>query len=159
MAAAYHIIGPALAAWFTKGNGHLDWKLSILVLPVMFLAHFCHKAIARRCGSNKSAASPNLACLRCRNEIGMFRRLAHHRFCCDEHESTYLAELEELAVRRLRDARITAHSWSPSVERALAENYNSNVGNHDVVTPLLGHEQTLSLIVHPKVAGFRPSPA
>jgi hypothetical protein len=105
----------------------------------------------------KPAASPKLACLHCRNEIGMFRRLARHRFCCDEHESTYLAELEELAVRRLRNARIAAPTWSPSVEMAPAENDNSNVGNHEAVAAMLGHEQTLSLIVHPKVAGFRPS--
>jgi hypothetical protein len=107
----------------------------------------------------KPAASPKPACLHCRNEIGVFRGLARHRFCCDEHESTYLAELEELGVRRLRNARITAPPWGPSVEMASVENDNSNVGKHEAVAPMLGHEQTLSLIAHPKVAGFRPSPA
>jgi hypothetical protein len=151
---AYYIIGAGLAAWLTTGHGHLDWKLSILVLPLMFLAHFCHKAIARRHGSNRPATSSNLACLACMNEIGMFRRLAHHRFCCDEHESTYLAELEAFAIQRLHNARISASQGCQRVEFD-----NSYVATHEAVTPMLGHEQTLSLIVHPKVAGFGPSPA
>jgi hypothetical protein len=28
---AYYIVGAALAAWMTTVNGHLDWKLSLLV--------------------------------------------------------------------------------------------------------------------------------
>jgi len=154
MVVAYYIIGAALAAWLTAGSSHLDWKLSVLVLPLMFLAHFFHKAIARRHGSNRPATSSKLACLACMNEIGMFRRLAHQRFCCDEHESTYLAELEALAVRRLHDARISAQRGCQR-----AEIDDSYAANHEAVMPMLGYEETLSLIVHPKVTGFAPSPA
>ena len=43
-------------------------------------------------------------CLACHKKIGMFRRLAHQRFCCQEHEETFWAELQKLAVIRLHDA-------------------------------------------------------
>ncbi len=43
-------------------------------------------------------------CLVCQAEVGFFRRLAHRRFCCDEHEAQYLAELKDVAVGRLRSA-------------------------------------------------------
>jgi hypothetical protein len=75
-------------------------------------------------------------CLACLKEIGMFRRLAHHRFCCEEHESTYMAELERVAIERLHNARISTS-----------------------VNPVSGGEQALSLIGHSRVAGFGPSPA
>jgi|ERR1700680_1500580 len=41
-------------------------------------------------------------CLVCRSDVGLLRRLIQHRFCCREHEQMYLAELEEVAVTRLR---------------------------------------------------------
>lgn len=41
-------------------------------------------------------------CLVCRGDVGFLRRLVQHRFCCREHERMYLAELEEVAVMRLR---------------------------------------------------------
>ena len=151
MVVAYYIIGAALAAWLTTGNGHLDWKLSILVLPLIFLVHFCHKAIGGRQG--------NKACLVCENEIGMFRKLAHDRFCCDEHERLYLAELAELAIQRLHNASLAASIASPRIEIPPPEGDDPSVSNHQPVTPVLEHAPALSLIVHPTAGKYRPSPA
>jgi hypothetical protein len=41
-------------------------------------------------------------CLVCRSNVGFLRRLIQHRFCSREHERMYLAELEEVALMRLR---------------------------------------------------------
>lgn len=43
-------------------------------------------------------------CLVCQAGVGFFRRLAHQRFCCDEHQEQYMAELKDVAVGRLRSA-------------------------------------------------------
>ena len=43
-------------------------------------------------------------CLVCHGDLGFFRRLTHNRFCTDEHEAQYMAELKEVAVGRLRTA-------------------------------------------------------
>jgi len=88
------------------------------------------------------------------NKIGIFRRLAHHRFCSDEHESTYLAELERIAIERLHNASSAASLVCQHVEID-----NSYAANDQAFTPMSGHEQTLSLIVHPEVAGFGSLPA
>jgi hypothetical protein len=44
------------------------------------------------------------ACLVCQRELGFFRKLTKHRFCTDEHEHQYMAELKEVALGRLRNA-------------------------------------------------------
>ena len=44
------------------------------------------------------------ACLVCQRELGFFRKLAKHRFCTDEHEQQYMAELKEVALGRLQNA-------------------------------------------------------
>jgi hypothetical protein len=44
------------------------------------------------------------ACLVCQRELGFFRKLAKHRFCTDEHEQQYMAELKEVALGRLQSA-------------------------------------------------------
>jgi hypothetical protein len=43
-------------------------------------------------------------CLVCRRDLGFFRKLTKHRFCSDEHEQQYMAELKEVALGRLRNA-------------------------------------------------------
>jgi hypothetical protein len=43
-------------------------------------------------------------CLVCQRGLGFFRRLTKQRFCTDEHEKQYLAELKEVALGRLRSA-------------------------------------------------------
>jgi len=43
-------------------------------------------------------------CLVCQRELGFFRKLAKRRFCTDEHEQQYLAELKEVALGRLQSA-------------------------------------------------------
>jgi hypothetical protein len=43
-------------------------------------------------------------CLVCQRELGFFRKLTKHRFCTDEHEEQYMAELKEVALGRLRNA-------------------------------------------------------
>lgn len=150
---AYYITGAALAAWMTAGNGHLDWKLSLLVLPTMYLAHVCYNAIAG------GTTSQNRGCLACHSDIGLFRRLAHHRFCCDNHEAMYLAELQELALARLHNAIVATSS--DSSETILHREVNVNRENRELTTPVPSgqREQTQALIVRPKLAGFKPSPA
>jgi hypothetical protein len=153
MVVGYYITGAALAAWMTAGNGHLDWRLSLLVLPIMYLAHVCYSAIAGR------TTPHNRVCLACQSDIGLFRRLAHHRFCCDNHEAMYLAELQELAVTRLHNAIVATSS--DSSETILHREVNVNRENHEVITPVPSGQrvQTQALIVRPKLAGFKPSPA
>ena len=43
-------------------------------------------------------------CLVCQSDLGLFRRLTKNRFCTDEHEQQYMAELKEVALGRLRNA-------------------------------------------------------
>lgn len=43
-------------------------------------------------------------CLVCQSDLGFFRRLNKNRFCTDEHEQQYMAELKEVALGRLRSA-------------------------------------------------------
>jgi hypothetical protein len=138
MVAAYYIIGAALAAWLA--HGRLDWKLSLLVLPLMILAHSCYKAIAGRHGRNRFGTSPHPACAKCGNEIGMFRRLARHHFCCDEHERTYWIEMDKIAILRLHNARLAAPLASPQ-EIVPPGGDNSNVADHEVVPPILGQRE------------------
>ena len=121
MVVAYYILGAALAAWLTTGSGRLDWKLSILVLPLMYLAHLCHKAIASRCRKSAGGIAPARACLYLsgRNWSGC-RRLGGHRFCSVDHENAYLAELEKLAVQRLRSACSAVPAGIPNAPNASA---------------------------------------
>ena len=51
---------------------------------------------------NMKNSKKSVECLVCRGDVGFLRRLIQHRFCCREHEQMYLAELEEVAVMRLR---------------------------------------------------------
>lgn len=43
-------------------------------------------------------------CLVCQCGLGFFRKLTNNRFCTDEHEQQYMAELKEVALGRLRNA-------------------------------------------------------
>jgi hypothetical protein len=43
-------------------------------------------------------------CLVCQRDLGFFRKLTKHRFCSDEHEQQYMAELKEVALGRLQSA-------------------------------------------------------
>ena len=43
-------------------------------------------------------------CLSCHGKIGWFRRMANHRFCCQEHEEAFFVELQKLAISRLQQA-------------------------------------------------------
>jgi len=43
-------------------------------------------------------------CLVCQHDLGFFRRLTKNRFCTDQHEEQYMAELKEVALGRLRSA-------------------------------------------------------
>jgi hypothetical protein len=61
-------------------------------------------------------SGPKPKCLACQNELGIFRSLAHRRFCCDEHEQRYLAELQKIAAARLRSARLAMTPPSTSLE-------------------------------------------
>jgi hypothetical protein len=153
MVVAYYIMGAALAAWMTTGNGHLDWRLSLLVLPIMYLAHVCYNAFAG------GTTSQSLVCLTCQSNLGLFRRLTNHHFCCDEHEAMYLAQLQELALTRLHNA--IAVTSVDSGETALHREVKVNRENPELITPVPPgqREQTQALIVLPKLTKFKPSPA
>jgi hypothetical protein len=152
MVVAYYIMGAALAAWMTTGNGHLDWRLSLLVLPTMYLAHVCYNALAG--GTSRSPV-----CLGCKSNLGLFRRLTNHNFCCDKHEAMYLAELQELALTRLHNA-ITSTSVDSSETPSRCE-AKVNRENHELTTAVAPApcEPTQALMVLPKLTKFRPSPA
>src|SRR6266849_10814993 len=51
-------------------------------------------------------------CLVCQCDLGFFRKLTKHRFCIDQHEQQYMAELKEVALGRLQSAgsRLTRHN-------------------------------------------------
>ena len=44
-------------------------------------------------------------CPVCGIRLSLIRRLTGRRFCCESHEEQYLAELRELGVQRLINAR------------------------------------------------------
>lgn len=116
MTIVYYAVGAVVTAWISTGKSHLDWRTSLLLLPALFLAHFSYKAIAAK---NRSDAgnSPLRTCLACQKKLSLFRRLDRQRFCCDEHETVYLAELDKLAVERLQSARIAAATAAQTMER------------------------------------------
>jgi len=137
MVVAHHTTGPVLATWLT--DGLLGWRFSILALSLLILARFCYKAIAGRHESIRFGISPQLPCAHCGKAIGMFRRLAHHHFCCDDHELAYLDKLDEIAIQRLHNARMAAPS--PAVELVSHGDNNSNVADREVVTPIVRRQQ------------------
>ena len=51
----------------------------------------------------------------CQCDLGFFRRLTKNRFCTDQHEEQYMAELKEVALGRLRNAgsRLALHDKTP----------------------------------------------
>jgi hypothetical protein len=63
---------------------------------------------------NIKNSKKSVECLVCRNDVGFLRRLIQHRFCCREHEQMYLAELEEVAVMRLRALDATGRAGCDS---------------------------------------------
>jgi len=60
-------------------------------------------------------ASKPGTCLVCQCELGFFRRLTKNRFCTDQHEEQYMAELKEVALGRLRNAgsSLAPHEKTP----------------------------------------------
>jgi|SRR5581483_2589967 len=98
---ASYLVAAAVTAWMIS-QGHGQSVASLLALPLLCLAHASWKLIAGRGRSGKT----KLVCLACQQNIGRFRRLGGNWFCCEEHEKTYLAELEELSLQRLTNARL-----------------------------------------------------
>jgi hypothetical protein len=43
-------------------------------------------------------------CLVCAKRLSLVQRLMGRRFCCEQHQEQYLAELRALEFTRLRDA-------------------------------------------------------
>jgi hypothetical protein len=94
--------------------------------------------------------------LDCQNDIGLFRRLAQRRFCCEEHEQHYFATLDQLAIERLQNARPAASVGRASVEIPRPGEGHLNTQSRQVPGQ---PEQTLSLSVPPTISAFRPSAA
>lgn len=144
MIVAYYIFGAALDAWLTLGRRHLDWSLSILVLPSMFFVHVCYKMFWGKWKGNVSHFRSHTSyCLACHNDIGLVRRFSRRRFCSSEHEQMYLAELEKIGLTRLQNARVPVQQASPIPEDVCVDLSASTVENQ---------EQALSLMVHPSPA-------
>lgn len=116
MVIVYYAVGALVTVWISTGKSHLDWRVSLLLLPTLFLAHFCYKAMAAK-NRIDAGSSPIRTCLACQKKISLLRRLDRQRFCCDEHETVYLAELDKLAIERLQNARISASTAGPTIER------------------------------------------
>lgn len=93
--------GMALAAWKVS-HGHPNSELALTLLPLLSVAHLCCRTISQK--RPNYGRKPN--CLACQNDLSIFRRVAHHRFCCQDHERMYMAELQKIAVARLRSARM-----------------------------------------------------
>jgi hypothetical protein len=111
----YYLSGGALAVWLMASE-HIDPWLSLLMLPLLYLAHLCWKMIA-----GPSQKLPSLKCLVCGNEISAFRRLGNHRFCSNKHEQMYLAELEQLAIERLVSAMGRAPALNQGTRTTVVE--------------------------------------
>jgi len=108
-------IGCAVAT-VTRMNAHglVDSRLALIAVSVICGVHVCWKVFAERLRTN-----PAPKCLACQTELGVFHRFAHHRFCSEQHEQVYLAELEEVALARLQGARL-AISLDSRVQNALS---------------------------------------
>jgi hypothetical protein len=117
------------------------------------LAHVCYNAFAG------GTTSQSLVCLTCQSNLGLFRRLTNDRFCRDEHEAMYLAELQQLALTRLHNA--VATTSVDSAETPLHCEAKVNRENHELTTAVVPApcEPTQALMVLPKLTKFRPSPA
>lgn len=150
MLMTFYLAGSSAAASIAS-KAHLDSKLGLLAIPVMFLAQLGWKAIAGKTKRRESLA-PQPHCLACQSEIKLFRRLSHKRFCSNEHEATYLAELQQIAVARLASARKTGVASDAEISNWIA-------GNREFVSPARPVDQSLALIVRPKASAFAPAPA
>lgn len=76
---------------------HPSVALLTLALPLLTLAVVCSNRF-----QTKSRSHAPKTCLSCQGDITWFRRLSHHRFCSEEHQTQWLAEFEELAIERLQ---------------------------------------------------------
>ena len=99
MIAMYCLSGGLVSA-ILAARAH-DGILLVALLPAnLYLVYLCWKLSQR-----KSESSSCEQCLACQKSIGPLRRLSHHRFCCDEHQTEWLDELDEIAIERLQAGR------------------------------------------------------
>jgi len=117
----------AAAATRLAQHGLLDSRVVLIALAATCLAHVCWRVIARKLRRN-----PAPRCLACQTGLGLFHRLAHHRFCSEQHEQVYLTELEEIALSRLQGARITV-SFDSRVESALQRSEEAKAEGRQLV--------------------------
>lgn len=52
----------------------------------------------------RSSEARKPACLFCKNDLGLFRRITRRRFCSAQHEEGFAIQFQKLAVERLRNA-------------------------------------------------------
>jgi hypothetical protein len=139
LAAGYYVAGSTVVAWLTA-RGQLDSRVGLIVLPLMCLAHACCKAVAgKHRGSGSGSRSLTQKCMACHNDIGLVRRLTHHRFCSEQHEQMYLVELQKLAVARLRSARLAMVPPETAVELPLNNAEGGELcGTHSIASSPVG---------------------
>ena len=50
----YYLIGAAVTLWMTSANQRVSWRMSLLVLPLMYLAYVSYKLIVRQYGGSRT---------------------------------------------------------------------------------------------------------
>ena len=102
-------------------------------------------AVNSRRKKGASACSGKGGCLTCQKKIGIFRRFRGHTFCSEDHERAYTAQLEELAVQRLREACLT-------LGPATAREAGSNTAKFPAPAPVEPKQPARALVVRHNIA-------
>jgi hypothetical protein len=127
MITVYGLSGGVISA-VVAAKAHPSALFLTLVLPILYLAHLHWTKFQA-----KSERPPSQRCLSCQKDIGWYRRLSNHRFCCEKHESEWLEELEELAIRRLQMARNAVPEFNMPRKPAVHEESYLSGGDLELV--------------------------
>jgi hypothetical protein len=115
--ATYYLGGGTTAAVVAAGM-NLGILFVGFALAVLYLGHLWWTMLQA-----KRRLRGARACLLCQKEIN--RRGADCPFCCEEHQSRWLYELDEIAVRRLQAARYGAYEPMEVPNRVVREEMGS----------------------------------
>jgi hypothetical protein len=121
-----YYLGGGLAATVGAAAMNLGILFVGFVLAVLYLGHLWWTMLWA-----KRPKGPG-ACLFCQKEMN--RGGADRPFCCEEHQSLWLCELDEIAVRRLQAARNGAYEPMEAPKRVVREEMGSE--NNDLALVL-----------------------
>jgi len=122
-----YYLGGAVAATVGAAVMHLGILFVVFVLAVLYLGHLWWTMLWA-----KHPMGPR-ACLLCQQQMNS--RRADRPFCCAEHQSRWLCELDEIAVRRLQAARDGACEPMEVPKRVVREEMGSE--NDDLALVLV----------------------